>query len=178
MLEDFYSDALRQIEVSVSGEWQAGATRDWSGEARAAEPIVAVSFSVRGTQVSWCKSERARLAGQPVRFLLGHYDSGGRDVQINFSIGEGQVRSRTVVSSSTYRPPIRAAITGATASLVPFATVEGSQVVQLFALFLAGSDVKVGRNGLWHLRPKLIESVPAAFRKLLTHGRTGELAVA
>ena len=35
MLEEFHSDALRQIDVAVSGGWKAGATRDWRGEARA-----------------------------------------------------------------------------------------------------------------------------------------------
>lgn len=178
MFEKFHSDALRQIDVSVSGEWQAGATRDWRGQARAPEPVVAISFAVKGAQVSWCKSERANPVGQPVRLLLGHYDSAMRDVQVNFSVGKGGVVSRTVVDSPTYRPKFQATMTVATASFIQFTTVEGSQPVQLFALFLAGSDVKVGRNGLWHLRPKLVESVPVDFRNLLTYGRTGEWAAA
>ena len=176
MFEKFLSDALRQIEVSVSGEWQAGATRDWRGQAHAPEPVVAISFVVKGAQVSWCKSERGNSVGQPVRLLLTHYDSAMRDVLVNFSVGEGHVVSRTVVDAPTYRPKFQATMTFMTASFIPFTTVDGSQPVQLFALFLAASEVKVGRNGLWHLRPKLVESVPVDFRNLLTYGRTGEWA--
>lgn len=175
MLEEFHSDALRQLPVLVSGGWQAGPTRDWRGEARAAEPLVAIVFCVRGANVSWCKSERPNPAGQPVRLLLGHHDSEGCDVQVNFSVGAGQVRSRTVVASPSYRPLIPTPIAGATAALLPFSAVEGSHQVQLSVLFLAGSEVKVGRNGVWHLRPALVESVPEGFRELLAHGRAGEL---
>lgn len=176
MFEHFHSDALRKINVSVCGEWLAGGTRDWRGEARAAEPIVAISFVVKGAHVEWCKSERANPESQPVRLLLGTYDSAKRDVQVNFSVGRGGVVSRTVVDSPTYRPKIQTTMTVSTTNVIQFPTVEGSRPVQLFALFLAGSDVKVGRNGLWRLRPKLVESVPVDFRKLLTYGRTGEWA--
>lgn len=178
MFEKFQCEALRRVDVSVSGEWRAGATRDWLGQARGPEPIVAISFAVKGGRVSWCKSGRATPEGQPVRLLLGHYDSAMRDVQVNFSVGDGGVVSRTVVDSPTYRPSIFPPMTITTARFTPFTTVEGASPVQLFALFLVGSDVKVGRNRLWHLRPKLAESVPTDFRKLLTYGRTGEWDVA
>ena len=177
-LEEFSSDALLQVDVSVSGEWRAGKTRDWRGEARSHEPVVAVTVCRRGGHVSWCKSERANPSGQPVRLLLGHHDSSGRDVQVNFSVGEGQVVSRTLVESPAYRPVIRPQIAGATGALMLFVTVEGSHQVDLLVLFLAGSDVKVGRNGLWHLKPQLLKSVPEAFRELLARGRTGKLAAA
>jgi hypothetical protein len=176
MLEQFSCEALRRIGVSVSGAWQPGETRDWRGQAQSQEAVVAVIFSRRGTGVLWCKSERANPAGQPVRLLLGPYDSLGRDVQVNFSIGGGHVLSRTLVESATYRPPIQPQTTGETGIVLPFASVEGSQHVHLLVLFLAGSDVKAGRNGLWHLRPHLVASVPDAFRAPLVHGRTGELA--
>ena len=174
VFEKFHFDALRQIDVSVAGDWQADTRRDWRGKALAPEPVVAISFVVKGAQVSWCKSERPNLVGQPVRLLLGHYDSAMRDVQVSFSVGKGQVVSRTVVDSPTYRPNIQATMSVATARFLPFTTVEGSHPVELFALFLAGADVKVGRNGLWHLRRELVVSVPPDFRKLLTYGRTGE----
>lgn len=137
-----------------------------------------VSLSAAEARAFRGASRRANPAGQPVRLLLGHYDSVGRDIQVNFSVGGGHVLSRTLVESPAYQPPIRLPITGVTRTLLQFATVEGSHQVELFVLFLAGSDVKVGRNGLWHLRPNLVDSVPEAFRELLVHGRTGELATA
>lgn len=170
----FHSDALRKIDVSVTGDWLAGGTRDWRGEARAAEPIVAISFAAQGRSVSWSKSERANPERQAVKLSLLPYDSDFRDVQVHFSVGRGYFVSRTVLHSPDYWPRVQAAMTVTTCSFVPFAYVDGSHPVRLFALFLAGSDVKVGRNGLWRLRPKLVESVPANFRKLLTYGRKGE----
>lgn len=178
MLDDFHSDALRQIDVAVSGAWQPGNTRDWRGQTESAEPVVAVAFLRQGPRVSWCKSERANPSGQSVRLLLAHYDSLGRDVQVNFSVGDGHVVSRTLVASPAYQPAIQFPMTGATGAFLPFASVEGSQQVELLLLLLAGADVQVGRNGLWRLRPNLVESVPEAFRELLVHGRTGELAAA
>jgi hypothetical protein len=178
MLDAFHSDALCQIDVSVTGAWRSGKMRDWRGDARSTDPVVGVVFCRQGTRVTWCKSERANPEGQPVRLFLGNYDSAGRDIQVNFSVGDGNVRLRTLVESPEYQPSIRLPITGVTGILLPFATVEGSHPIDLFVLFLAGSDVKVGRNGLWHLRPNLVDSVPEAFRRLLVYGRTGELAAA
>ena len=178
MLDEFCSAALREVDVSISGEWEAGTTRDWRGEARATEPVVAVSFCRRGSKISWCKSERPHPTAQPVRLLLGPYDSSGRDLQVNFSVGRGHVLSRTSVSSHLYRPSISPVPSAPTGRILRFSTVEGSHPVELLTLFLAGSDVKVGRNGLWHLRRNLVDSVPEAYRALLSRGRAGELTAA
>ena len=179
MLEAFESSALRHFPVAISGEWLRARTRDWRGEVRAEEPIVAVSFCIRGRDVSWCKSDPADHS-HPIRLLLAHYDSGGRDVQVNFSVGEtdGSVRTRTLLPSAAYRPAIRPSHSAGTSTLVPYATVEGSHPVQVLVLFLASSDVKLGRNRLWHLRTNLLDSVPAVFRTVLARGRAGELAAA
>src|SRR5262245_1522127 len=157
MLGGFDSRALRNVEVSISGAWREGRHRDWQGEARASEPLVAVTFAETAGVVSWCKSQRPRPDAQSVELRLGNYDSSHRDVQVSFSIGEGQVVSRTKVDSPSYLPPIPAALTARTAELVHIVSVEGSRRVDLYALFLAGSDIKMGRNGLWHLRRNLVD---------------------
>ena len=100
MLEKFETDALLKVDVAISGNWRAGAIRDWQGQALASVPLVAVSFEIHGKQVSWCKSERGNPIGQSVRLLLGHYDSAGCDVAINFSIGGCGVRSRSMLASA------------------------------------------------------------------------------
>ena len=160
MLEPFQSPALRTLDVSVAGEWRPDRYRDWHGEARASEPIVAVSFAEAAGVVLWCKSQRPQADAQPVRLLLGSYDAGDRDVQVNFSIGDGHVIFRTEVESPSYFPPIPAVLMARTGELVRIVPVDGSRKVDLYALFLAGSDIKVGRNGLWHLRKDLISEVP------------------
>ena len=178
MLKPFYSEVLSRTEVAVSGEWCNSSPRDWRGQAQASEPIVAVSFLIGSEGISWSKSERGQPDGQSIRLLLGHHDSDGCDVQVNFSVGGGQVVSRTLVQSREYIPKLLANCTVSTASIFNFGTIEGSHSVALAAIFLAASDVRVGRNGLWHLRRDFAESVPDAYRQLLSFGRTGHLAAA
>ena len=83
-----------------------------------------------------------------------------------------------MLASATFRPLIESNTTALTAGIEPFTAVNGSPEIQLFILFLAASDTKVGRNGLWHLRPNLVEYVPPTYRELLAHGRTGEWVAA
>ena len=176
VLDTFQSNALRTLEVGLAGVWSPAAIRDWRGKAFASEPIVAVSFAIRNGLASWCKSERGNLDSQGVRLLLGNFDSAGRDVQVAFEIGDGQVRTRTLVASPEYRPEIDTSRRIKTGDITSFCTLSGDPAVQLRVLFLAASDVEVGRNGLWHLRSRLVDHIPESFRALLAHGRAGELA--
>jgi hypothetical protein len=178
MLKPFYSEVLSRTEVTISGEWRSGSPRDWWGRAHASEPLVAVSLLIGSEGISWCKSERGKPDGQSIRLLLGHHDAEGCDVQVNFSVGGGQVVSRTFVQSREYIPKLLANCTVSTASIFNFASVEGSNSITLAVIFLAAADVRMGRNGLWHLRRDFAESVPDAYRQLLSFGRTGYLAAA
>ena len=178
MLDAFQSEALQRLDVTVTGSWLPGAVRDWRGEASAREPIVAIAFVVRAGRAWWCKSERGAPGGQKIRLLLGHYDAAGRDIQVAFEIGEGQARSRTAVPSREYLPNIDTCRSFSTAVIAPFCMISGDPPVQLRALFLAAADVEVGRNGIWHLRSRLVPNVPESFQELLTRGRAGELAAA
>ena len=178
MLDAFHSEALRRLDVALAGDWLPVPVRDWRGQACAPEPIVAVSFVTRAGGVSWCKSERGNPVGHNVRLLLGHYDATGHDLQVAFEIGEGQARSRTLVTSGEYRPSIDAPSSVSTGTVIPFCTISGDPPIRVQALFLAAADVEVRRNGIWHLRARLVDYVPETFRKILTHGRAGQLAAA
>jgi len=80
MLPDLHFDSLIGTDVEVTGRWLEGRTRDWHGFATSRQPIVAVTFLASAASLEWCKSERPKSSGQPVRLLLGHYDSQGLDV--------------------------------------------------------------------------------------------------
>jgi hypothetical protein len=179
MLPEFDCRQLRRIDITITGDWIEGPRRSWEGLAVASEPIVAVSFCVSGNQALWCKSQPGKPDGQPVRFGLGEFDDIGCEVNVNFRIGQGGIRSwPTKVASSTYRPEIKRSISASTCNLVPFTTIHGYYTYDLVMLFLAASDTKVGRKRLWRLRPHLVDSVPLPYRKLLTRRRNGVFSAA
>lgn len=99
----------------------------------------------------------------------------GCDVQVSFSLASGDRRCRSIVASPDYVPAIVAPRTFKTGVIHSFATVEGDPTIHLFALFLARSDTRSLRNGLWRVRDHLAGSLPAAFCGMLTYGRTGAL---
>lgn len=173
MLPAFQTGSLKQITVTVDGTWHTAALRrDWCGRAQAAEPIVALTLNGFG---EWAKSDRPLTDGSlTVRLLLGPYDKERRDVLVNFSVGGGYSLSRTIVEPD-YRPSIENFAVFRTGQLDSFATIEGSRTVSLFALFVCRADVRIGRNGLWNLRPKHRELVSEPWRSALSYGRSGKL---
>lgn len=168
------SPALKQVKVTLAGDWGSQRHSDWRGLATAEEPMVAVVFLTRGTEVSWCKSERARGPSAPVRLALFWYDDVGKDVQINFSVGEGHRRLQTLLPLTGYRPAIERGpyVTG---RVHLFACIEGEPRVDCHVLFLATQQVRVVRSGLWRVNEKVAELLEPPLRSVLTRGRTGTL---
>lgn len=160
------------VEMTVTGAWLAAPRRDWQGVIQASEAVVGLSFISIGSHTEWSKSDRGSAEGLEARVMLGNYDRLGLDVQVNFSIGHNGPRWRTLVDSATYLPRLLIPKTFQTGGLIDFAKVEGNPLVELKAIFLARQDVKVGRNGLWHLRKELVEFFPESLRKILTYGRS------
>jgi hypothetical protein len=173
MLPEFQPGSLRQITVTVEGAWDTGAPRlDWHGRAWATEPIVALTLNGFGR---WAKSDRPLADGSvAVRLLLMPYDKERGDIQVNFSVGGGHALSRTTVPPD-YRPTVKKSAVFRAGQLGSFAMVEGSRTVSLIVLFVCRSDVRIGRNGLWNLRPIHRESVSEPWRSVLSYGRSGNL---
>jgi len=162
-----------KVEMTVAGEWLPAPKRDWRGVIQSAETVVAIAFLRVGGHTAWCKSDRGSLHGLEVSVMLDRYDNFGLDVSASFSIGNNGPRWRTLVESANYFPKIIAPKTFLTGQLIDFAKVEGNPRIDLNALFIARKDVRVGRNGLWHLRKELVEFFPESFRKILAYGRSG-----
>ena len=168
-------ESLRRLEVMVEGDWCSGRVRRWQGVARAAESLVGVAWVTSGESSRWCKSKRASPDGQQVGLLLGHYDASGLDVQVSFSVGRGSARVRCTVPSEDYKPSVPGAVGVRTGEPSRLATIYSTPEIVLSLMFIAGSDVTVGRNGLWHIRRELAESVPEPLRSILSYGRAGQL---
>jgi len=168
-------DCLSHMTVNLDGEWSALPKRDWRGTAIADESLVAVAFLSVNGRIEWAKSDRNQLDGFGVRLGLYHYDSTGRDVQIAFSLAQGGRRCRSNVSSPDYVPEIFTARQLQTGVIHSFAAIDGNPTIHVFALFLARSNVRSQRNGLWRVRDDLANSLPDRFRDMMTYGRTGTL---
>ena len=172
---DLSSAALKQVRVVLRGEWTSKPHLDWNGVATAEEPIVALVFLTRGAEVHWSKSERARGSNVPVRLALFWYDTVGKDVQVNFSVGGGGGRWQTLLPFIGYQPAIEPGpyVTG---RVQLFARIEGSPPVDCHVLFVAAQQVRVGRSGLWRVNRDVAVALEPALRHLLTRGRTGTLS--
>jgi hypothetical protein len=127
-------------------------------------------------RISWCKSAPATDDGLSITLLLGQFDDTGLDLQVNLSVGDGHARTRCTVASPDYLPSIATSSRALTGVRFTLTTIEASPEVIVATLFLAATDVKVGRNRLWHLDADHGAGVPEDLRKLLSYGRSGEIA--
>lgn len=186
------SPALRPMEVTLTeGHWRARPYWDWHGLAIAEEPIVAVIFLQCESEVAWCKSQRAggRTDGwlhlppagsgsaspvpkTPVRLALFWYDEVGKDVQVNFSVGGGGRRCKTLLPRPGYYPEIEPGpyVTGRSCLI---ARIDGVPRVDCYVLFLSAQQVRVGRAGRWNVREQVTQSLEPPLRNILTQARTG-----
>jgi hypothetical protein len=163
---------LQTLPVQLNGSWSDHVHCDWKGAAMSTAPLVGMSFLQSPQHCEWCKSERGE-ASPEVRLALFPYDDAGLDVQVNFSVGHGGRRWRTLVPSRLYRPELPASRELQTARIFRFATVEGDPPISLFVVFLARDDVESSRSALWRVRERPESGLNEPFRHWLTHGRTG-----
>ena len=84
MLMGLSTSELKLVKVTLNGDWGSERHSNWRGLATGDEPIVAVAFLKRESEVFWCKSEHALGLSIPVRLALFWYDQVGKDVQVNF----------------------------------------------------------------------------------------------
>ena len=167
--------ALSQLPVAIDGEWDTGSQK-WKGFARAAEPLVSVLFLTAGTDIDWCKSERGRLEGLEVSVTLYRHDEPGI-FQVNAIAGMAGRRTATQIPPGS-RPeivPQQGTITGRAQDL---AIVKGNPVVIVSLLYVAASDVEIGRKGLWRVRPALADQIDEPLRTILSRDRTGQMRAA
>jgi hypothetical protein len=173
MIEDITLPGLVRLPVYISGEWAASPKLQWDGSTISDEPIVAVSFLRWEGHVEWCLSERPSGNTIQVRLGLTADDKNRLHVQVFCSFGGGSRRWGMLLSSSEYTPEIPFIGYITTGRVVRIWRIEGKPSIDFLALFLARRDVKSGRAGMWHLRPRLRDGLPPQLWTPLTYGRTG-----
>jgi hypothetical protein len=174
-LDGMTLDKTTPLLISVEGHWSPGLIRDWHGLASAPEPFVALIFLCAPSGCKWAKSQRGE-ATREKRLALFPYDELGKDVQVNFSVERGYLLARSELPSSDYRPVISGKQTFQSGVITKFTQIVGDPYLDLLILFLARRDVHSARNGLWHLRRELADSISSdSIRQMMTYGRTGHL---
>jgi len=128
-------------------------------------------------KIEWASSNRVEIPSLPIGLALFKYDEFGRDVAVSWRVGaksDGIIQTRTMVASPTYRPTLPETSLRATGTPIEFAVVDGQPSISLCMLFLARSDTRSARNGLWHVRADLADAIPEPWKSVLTRRRTGE----
>ncbi len=144
----------------------------WDGAFDSPSPLVGIAFLAHEGSLYWAKSERP--AAQPaVSFTASGWAARPSSVSAAGSFHGAFPPSAPVEIRD--EPP-RACVLG------PSTAVTGAPhlVAQLGGatfgvVLLPASAVKVGRNGLWHLRDDAAARLPPALRELTTRRRAGEL---
>jgi hypothetical protein len=174
-LEGMTLHKITPLLITIERQWSPGLKRDWHGLASALEPFVALVFLSTPSGCKWAKSQRGEATGE-VRLGLGPYDESEKDVQVYFSVGRGYLIGRSEVPSPAYRPVISEQQTFQSGVITKFTQIVGDPYLDLLILFLARRDVHSARNGLWHLRRELADSISSdSIRQMMTYGRAGQL---
>jgi hypothetical protein len=174
MIDAVKLTSVTQIDILIRGAWDPQEIRYWRGTATASEPCVAVAFLRDGYHVEWCQSERTNESNLDLDLaLFPYHKSEDLDIQVNFSIGQGRRRWRSILPSPVYRPTIRDSFKVLAGEVFQFTTVEGNPRVELFGLFIVQRDVEWVRRKIWHLQPRLRDAIQEPLKQVLTYGRAG-----
>lgn len=165
---------LRSLPITISGDWLENTKYKWKGRAISLEPIVAVVFLRHGNIIEWCKSSSASSKSLEVILWISRYNEINFEAQVGLSIGNGYRRFASLLESANYKPDIKADITANTGEILKFTKVEGNPKIFFGVIFIARSEVKFGRNSIWHLRENINVLLSDEEKIILERGRVGQ----
>lgn len=166
----------KSFEVSITGGQETHPTagyRRWRGRAAADIPMVGFAATENSEGLSWVRSS-AREESVELGILFSPHDDTGRNISISFSVGDSVVCAQAHVPSQQTEPNPLPGIYR-TGRVIALARLLTQQPTTLYLLLLAVSDVRVGRKGIWHLKPQLVGDLVEPWRKIMTFGRTGNV---
>jgi hypothetical protein len=169
--------SLRSVPISISGEWIENQNYEWKGSAVSIEPFVAVVFLKYSNVIEWCKTSNGATDSESVKLWISRYNKIDLHSQIGLPVGRSDRRSSLFLKSASYKPEIKINTSGKTGEIIQFTEIGGSPKISFEILFIARSDVKFGRNRIWHLRENANVSLSDKVRNLLEKGRIGRFFV-
>jgi hypothetical protein len=162
-----------KISATLSGSWKRPRYWDWNGTLTASEPIVGLSLMQIGERLEWARSEKGPKSILDIRLLLGFDVLDKSNVYVSFCLGENLTRWRTLLDDPD-KPPLPPETCSVPIGRVfPFCESFGTPKIHLFGLVLLRSQVVCARKGLWHLKSRLREQLPAEWARILSYGRKG-----
>jgi hypothetical protein len=182
-------DALTRVPLQLQGEWfkdtrpssswipgASSGLLTWRGTVECAEPLATLAFVHTATYGEWCK--RKSKDTLYVQGTISPRDFWG-EVRVCISLDRGEPWSyssqrwgHTIVAPDFLLPHIPATQTFETGQISHLMTLAGEPDLQMLILFLARTDVRLSRNGLWRIRKRLEPMIEEPFRSWLTFGRT------
>jgi len=169
---------LKRLPVDIAGDWVAGSNPRWKGAVRAAEPLVALVILMVGREVSWSKSERPASAPGEISLSFFAMQDGRASTQVNISFQGGGRRHAAVLAESPLTIAVPAEVSASTGQCWCLARIKSEQPIAIHLLFIAASDVEIGRNGLWRVKESPATSLSSPWDSILTRSRTGEAEAA
>lgn len=187
-----------QPAASLAEGWTR---HEWHGVASAAAPVVALLCVRTGDVVTWYKSGRSQPPASPSPDTPAQAPASIHDLDLRLAItvapespligldarvqgAQASVTTRALPGDPPAGTPAldilssglaeRATTTGIMCDL---ADVPGAPHVAFSLLFLAGAQVQMGRNHLWHVRRALAPRLGEPWRTILGHGRHGAFSL-
>lgn len=161
-------------DVTLAGAWtDYFGQRRFLGALRAAAPICAVSFVASGDGYWYVKSGRSRTAEVDIDLVISPVYEGQRH-QIHLRIGSG-INGRGLLPEA--RPiDIAETVRFQTGRLVDWARADrhGSPIR---LLVFADEDLRSRRNGIWGVKRRYLEQLPAPWLDILDKTRQGHVAL-
>jgi len=167
---------VKKNNVNITGGQETHPTagyRRWSGFASSSEPIVALAIIETENQYSWVRSSN-REDTIEMGILFSPRDETGKNVSVSFAVGDAVVCGICNVPSKQTEPnPLPGAFK--TGVAIHFAQIQSEKLVDLHVVFLAKSDVKIQKKGIWHLKAAHVKSLDSIWKDVFTFGRTGSI---
>jgi len=176
---DFNFPGITRVPVELSlGSYpfkQPDRTRDWVGHLKSVVPFVSISLFETSNQITWCQSNnRAELESEVCVYVRESKDP--KKALLIYSSGRHSGLNRYVTfPSPNYLPKIHSG-TFETGQVIQIASCESVPKVTLSVLTLTRSDVKSGRNGIWHIREEFVPLLKPPWSEILVRGRNGSFS--
>ncbi len=166
---------LRLLPIIISGDWIENINHEWKGIAISSEPIVAVVFLKHGNITEWCKTSSVSSKSLDFTLLISRYNEINLEAEVSLSVDNGNRRYAMFLKSANYKPKIKDEIIVNTGEILKFTMVDGKPKIFFEIIFFALTDVKFGRNRIWHLRENTNVLLCDELKRILGKGRVGQL---
>jgi len=160
--------------ININGNWvnKYESQKRWEGQALSEEPMVSISFLECGNKITWVKSERNSERNHEINISIFNYDNIELDVQFNYRFNHGGAYFRSRIENINYFPKMYVGnISIGKISLI--CHFEGKPELKLYCLFVPLQIIKIGRNGIWHIRKANLNLIDNSFLSIFQYGRKG-----